>query len=192
MSFSSRNVLTILLHGGGGPPIWGQGWGLGGGRGRARSDRQSSHYGRTNHTSDKCWDKFGPPTWANQVFPSSNGGIDVPTPVQPTSGSSESITLSLDDYNKLVQQSSKISLQSNITAPTATLAHSDTHALLNYGCSSSLWVIDSRTSYHMTRESSQFSHLTKSSNTSSILLADGFSSFVLGQGLIHLIPSSPF
>ncbi|RVW77253.1 hypothetical protein CK203_050109 [Vitis vinifera] len=136
--------------------------------------------------------EFGPPTWANQVFPSSNGGIDVPTPVQPTSGSSESITLSLDDYNKLVQQSSKISLQSNITAPTATLAHSDTHALLNYGCSSSLWVIDSRTSYHMTRESSQFSHLTKSSNTSSILLADGFSSFVLGQGLIHLIPSSPF
>ena len=48
--------------------------------------------------------------WVNLVVFSSNGGVFVPTFVQLPSGSRKSITLSLDDCNKIVQLSLEISL----------------------------------------------------------------------------------
>ena len=48
---------------------------------------------------------------ANQVVSSSpDDEVDVLTLVQPLSGNRESVTLSLGDYNKLVKQSSQISI----------------------------------------------------------------------------------
>ena len=48
---------------------------------------------------------------ANQVVSSSpDDEVDFLTLVQPLSGNRESVTLSLGDYNKLVKQSSQISI----------------------------------------------------------------------------------
>ena len=44
----------------------------------------------------------------------------------------------------------------------------------------------------MTRESSQHSHLTKASNSYSVLLIDGSASSILGQGVVYPIPLSSF
>ena len=61
-----------------------------------------------------------------------------------------------------------------------------------YTCSSYFWLVFySEASCHITRESSKFFQLTKV-YTPSNLLTDGSSSSILGQGVVHPIPSSPF
>ena len=54
--------------------------------------------------------------------------------------------------------------------------------------SSSTWVIDSGAIYHMTGNSSSFTTFQSHPFTSTITLADGSTSCVLGLGTIHLTP----
>ena len=51
--------------------------------------------------------------------------------------------------------------------------------------SSSKWVIDSRATYHMIGDSSLFTTFQPHPSTSTVTLADGSKSYVLGSGTIH-------
>ena len=57
--------------------------------------------------------------------------------------------------------------------------------------SSSEWVIDSKATTHMTGNSSLFSTFQSQSSPSTITLADGSQSYVLGSGIVFPTPSIP-
>ena len=78
------------------------------------------------------------------------------------------------------------SLKSTST-PITTLSKSDKTSTC-FLSSSSIYVIDSRATDHMTGNSSLFTTLQPHLSTSTISLVDGSTSCVLGSGTIHLIP----
>ena len=82
------------------------------------------------------------------------------------------------------------SLKSPSTPVTAIVESSNPNTCL-VSSSSSEWVIDSETIDHMTGNSSQFSTFQSQPSTSTITLADGSQSCVLGSGTIFPTPSIP-
>jgi len=69
---------------------------------------QHKHCGRNNHISEKCWEKFDRPEWAQLVDTDTSplGDITyVPTPSATHSGTSGSLTvvLSQEEYDRLRQ-----------------------------------------------------------------------------------------
>ena len=91
------------------------------------------------------------------------------------------VVLSADAYAKLLKPAS---------TPTTTLAKlgkPDTCLM----SSSSNWVIDSGATDHMTRNSSLFTTFQSHPSTSTVTLADGSKSYVLGSGTINPTPLIP-
>ncbi|XP_020260332.1 uncharacterized protein LOC109836748 isoform X2 [Asparagus officinalis] len=102
----------------------GRGRDSGGGRGsfggrQGESDkgsRQCGHYGRINHISEKCWEKFGRPQWAQVAdTESTNSSISATTSDGPAV-TAPTVQISQADYERLRQ----LELSQNI--------HSTTHA----------------------------------------------------------------
>lgn len=98
-SVSESTAMLSVGTRGGGSAFRGRGRDSGGGRssGRGRGTRSCSHSGRNNHSSDKCWDKFGKP--ANQVTVSSTTEGSQSTAVP----SDDTIVLSREEYEKLTR-----------------------------------------------------------------------------------------
>ena len=66
-----------------------------------KGPRQCRHYGRSNHISEKCWEKFGRPEWAQlSVF-----GSPAPCGTQNSSSAipGSFMVVLLQEYDKLQQ-----------------------------------------------------------------------------------------
>ncbi|KAL0386536.1 UNVERIFIED_CONTAM: hypothetical protein Slati_4545400 [Sesamum latifolium] len=92
-----------------------------GGRGRdshiSRGPRYCEHCGKTYHISEKCWNKFGKPEWANAL--SSEPNVSVLE--------SDQVSLSREAYERLIHQP-----VANSTSSTATPAPSSGVLLLSW------------------------------------------------------------
>ncbi|KAL0341262.1 UNVERIFIED_CONTAM: Retrovirus-related Pol polyprotein from transposon RE1 [Sesamum radiatum] len=153
-----------------GPPLFPRPWGSRPCLQHPTSSRYCTHCGRTNHVVDKCWIKHGKPDWANTV---TSGGD--PTALEPSPHSSESVTLSREEYEQLLHRP----VANSATPPTSSSL--DALAAL-HGKS---WMLDSGATTHLTDNRSNFSNLTQSHNFPPVRLADGSYSPISGSGTIN-------
>ncbi|XP_020255709.1 uncharacterized protein LOC109832716 [Asparagus officinalis] len=147
-----------------------------------RGSRQCGHYGRTNHISEKCWEKFGRPQWAQVAdAESTRSPISTTTSSKPAA-TIPTVQISQSDYERLRQ----LELSQN--------SHSATHASSS-GMDAYIasphepWVLDSEASSHMIGIKDRFISLHLSNKFPSIRIADGTLSPVFDAGVVHTTSS---
>ena len=143
------------------------------GHGCGRDSRKCDHCGRSNHTSDKCWDKFRRPPLTH-IASSELSTLDSPS----TGSSFQIVTIPPAEYDQF--------LQMRATQFIATASHvttSGTHALLAFRDND--WIIHSGASSHMTGTRDLFTCLSQLSDINSVFIADGRSCPVAGEGAVH-------
>ncbi|XP_020258205.1 uncharacterized protein LOC109834580 [Asparagus officinalis] len=152
---------------------------FGGRQGESDKDsRQCGHCGRTNHISEKCWEKFGCPQWAQVAdTESTNSSISTTTSGGPAV-TAPTVQISQADYERLRQ----LELSQNIHSAT----HASSSGMDAYIASSHKpWVLDSEASSHMTGIKDHFVSLHLSDKFPSIRIADGTLSPVRGDRVVH-------
>ncbi|XP_043704325.1 uncharacterized protein LOC122654334 [Telopea speciosissima] len=145
-----------------------------------KSTHQCSYCGKQNHTVGTCWAKHGKPEWANEL---ANTAITDNSPTEkPTSDTNQSTIsdtssiVSRDDYNQPVKRLQQLEAVS-VSTSTATVAYKGNSIIYP---SSTLWLIDSGASCHMTGKLNLCSSINQVRTSSNVILADGSSSKVAG------------
>ncbi|KAI5393891.1 hypothetical protein KIW84_060842 [Lathyrus oleraceus] len=173
--------------------------GCGGQRGQ---NRVCTHCGRTNHTIDTCFIKLGyPPGFKHR----SKGNVSGPqqsatiknasdNSVSSTSGSASGVSanasygLTQEQYNNILAllQHSKIPSITN-SVSTSPLVLNSLSSTAN-GKSLTLWILDTRATYHISFNLSAFTSY-KSIVPVSVTLPDGSQLSASISGFVHLTPS---
>lgn len=165
----------------------GGGRGQGGGRGRGRgvSDIRHCDFCNTDgHIEDFFWVKYGKPAWAKQLTAatgSTSGGT--PTDPAPHSSAGGSVSLSREDFDRLLRLAQR---EPSPPGPSATLANAGISSAPVSNKSSS-WIIDSGASDHMTGTLSSLTSFNRFSSFMNVQLADGRVS--PGHGTVSPVPS---
>jgi len=68
-----------------------------------KGPQQCRHYERSNHISEKCWEKFGCPEWAQLSDSSSPAPCGTPQSFSSTIPGSPTVVLSQEEYDRLRQ-----------------------------------------------------------------------------------------
>ncbi|XP_020261846.1 uncharacterized protein LOC109837879 [Asparagus officinalis] len=108
-----------------------------------RGSHQCGHCGRTNHISEKCWEKFGRPQWA-QVADAESTRLPISTTISSDPATIvPTIQISQADYERLRQLELS---QNNHSATHASSSGMDAYIASPH----EPWVLDSGASSHMT------------------------------------------
>ena len=155
----------------------------------AKGNRKCNFCGRSGHIEEKCWKKHGKPP----NFPGGTAHVSSNTvPPALTSG----FTLTKEEYEKFLQ------LSTGASANLASSPGNQATSLLS-SASSSLWVVDSGASQHMTGMRHLLHSIDAHIPQSTVTLADGSVRKVLASGSIplttdidltsvHYVPDFPF
>ncbi|KAF3785229.1 Deoxyuridine 5'-triphosphate nucleotidohydrolase [Nymphaea thermarum] len=176
---------AMLATRGRGGPFFVRGRG-GRGRGTTPSRPVCQFCHRIGHTVDKCWQKHGRPTFANQTV--STDSLDQPTP-QHTASSSD---LRVDDI--ITQLRNLIGDRAHqapdpTTSTVTTVASASSSGMYSAftvcpATDTTDWFIDSGASTHLCGDKAQFTSYVPTPPGRSVILADGKYSPVVGH--VHL------